>query len=72
MKISFKQFQEMSSRELHDIYFEASREIETRNHDLGGHRFVHDKDVTNAENEPRGTEQWYVLNREKFGRAENG
>ena len=75
MKITFKQFRAMTIRELSDILSEAEREYEARNHDLGGHRFVHDKDVTDSEiillleNERRGTKKWYVLNREKYGRA---
>lgn len=76
MKISFKQFRALTTHELYDIHFESGREIEARNFDLGGHRFAHDKNMTDAEisllysNERRGTRKWYVLKREKFGRAE--
>lgn len=76
MKITFKQFRALSTRELGTIYHEADREMEARNTRLSDGRFVHDDDMSDDDIDKlfaeasRGSPAWYVLKREKFGRVE--
>lgn len=76
MKISFKQFRAMTSHEVHQIYFEAGRGIDARNFKLSDESFVHDAGVSDLtiskllEKTTEGSSEWYVLNREKYGRLE--